>query len=256
VAQGFDPAIAIRRPEGLGHFGSDRGEHKMLRHAWTRGPVIGVIVVALGLSGVVNAAPGASLLADAAMKGDADTVRTLLKQAVDVNAAQGDGMTALHWAAMKNDAELAQMLLYAGANVRATTRIGGYTPLILAAREGYSAVMERLLKSGADANGKTMNGATALMLASQSGSIDAVSRLLEAGADVNAKEPVRGLTAMMFAAASDRAPIVELLAKRGADVTATSAVIDLNVAGRTTPRLPASCSAIPRRRRRLAVRRR
>ena len=38
-------------------------------------------------------------------------------------------MTALHWAAMKNDAELAQMLLYAGANVRATTRIGAYTPL-------------------------------------------------------------------------------------------------------------------------------
>ena len=56
----------------------------------------------------------------------------LLKQGADVNAAQGDGMTALHWAAMNGDAELAQMLLYAGANVKATTRLGGYTPLILA----------------------------------------------------------------------------------------------------------------------------
>ena len=102
-------------------------------------------IAALGLSVFVTAAPGGSSIADAAMHGDRDTVRALLKQAADVNAPQGDGMTALHWAAMKNDAGLAETLLYAGANVRATTRIGGYTPLILAAREGYSVVMEPLL---------------------------------------------------------------------------------------------------------------
>jgi ankyrin repeat protein len=50
-------------------------------------------------------------VADAAMHGDKGTVRDLLKQAVDVNAAQGDGMTALHWAALNGDAELAQTLL-------------------------------------------------------------------------------------------------------------------------------------------------
>src|SRR6185295_14892312 len=130
---------------------------------------------------------------------------SLLKQAVDVNAPQGDGMTALHWAAMKNDADLAQTLLYAGANLRATTRIGSYTPLILAAREGYAVVMEPLLAAGADVNAKTSNGTTAVMLAAQSGSADAVTRLIDGGADVNAKEPVRGLTPIMFAAASDRA---------------------------------------------------
>src|SRR3989441_12221953 len=78
-------------------------------------------------------------VADAAMQGNRDAVQALLKQAADVNAAQGDGMTALHWAAMKNDADLAQMLLYAGANVRATTRIGSYTPLLLAAKTGGAA---------------------------------------------------------------------------------------------------------------------
>ena len=77
-------------------------------------------------------------------------MRALLKQAADVNGAQGDGMTALHWAAMKDDADLAQLLLYAGANVRATTRIGAYTPLVLAAKKGSATVMAPLLKAGAD----------------------------------------------------------------------------------------------------------
>jgi len=94
-------------------------------------------------------------IADAAMRGDATAVKSLLGQHADVNAAQGDGMTALHWAAMKDDAELAQTLLFAGANVKATTRIGAYTPLILAARNGNATVMAPLLKSGADVNGPT-----------------------------------------------------------------------------------------------------
>jgi ankyrin repeat protein len=126
-------------------------------------------------------------VADAAMQGNKEGVRALLKQAADVNGAQGDGMTALHWAAMKDDADLAQLLLYAGANVRATTRIGAYTPLVLAARQGSATVMAPLLKAGADANAPTSNGTTPLMLASASGSVDAVRLLLDNGADVNAK---------------------------------------------------------------------
>src|SRR5216683_1646897 len=102
---------------------------------------------------------------------------------------------ATHWAAMNGDAELAQTLLYAGASVRATTRIGAYTPLILAAKNGGAAVMEPLLKAGADVNTQTSNGTTALMLAAASGSTGAVTLLMDRGADVNAKEPVRGLTA-------------------------------------------------------------
>src|SRR5471032_464735 len=117
---------------------------------------------AVSLSAFLHAAPSA-LVADAAMQGNRDAVRSLLKQAADVNAAQGDGMTALHWAAMKDDAELVQTLLFAGANVKATTRLGSYTPLILAARNGNATVMAPLLKSGADVNGPTSNGTTPLM---------------------------------------------------------------------------------------------
>jgi ankyrin repeat protein len=185
-----------------------------------------VTIGALGLSALLYAAPSAPL-ADAAMHGNKDAVRALLKQAADVNAAQGDGMTALHWAAMKGDADLAQTLLYAGANVKATTRIGAYTPLLLAAKNGNADVMAPLLKSGADVNDATANGTTSLMFAAASGHTDAVRALLDAGAHVNAREPVRGLNAAMFAAASDRADVLDLLAKHGADLKATSKVVDL-----------------------------
>src|SRR5439155_75060 len=77
-------------------------------------------VGALCVSVLLHAAP-ASPVADAAQRGDNGAVRALLKQAADVNAAQPDGMTALHWAATRDDGELAQMLLYAGADVKATT---------------------------------------------------------------------------------------------------------------------------------------
>ena len=182
---------------------------------------------AVSLSAFLHAAPSAAV-ADAAMQGNRDAVRSLLKQAADVNAAQGDGMTALHWAAMKDDAELVQTLLFAGANVRATTRIGAYTPLILAARSGSGSAIAPLLKSGADANTATANGTTALMLGAASGHADAVALLIEAGARVNEREPVRGLTAAMFAAASNRAAVLTLLAKHGVDLEATSKVTDLS----------------------------
>src|SRR5690349_23387474 len=41
----------------------------------------------------VKAAPSSSVVADAAQSGDKDAVRSLLKQAADVNASQADGMT-------------------------------------------------------------------------------------------------------------------------------------------------------------------
>src|SRR4029450_6740984 len=99
-----------------------------------RGSVV-VVAVVVGLSAMLRAA-GSAPVAEAAMKGDKAAVRALLKDGSDVNASQGDGMTALHWAARSGDRELAEMLLYAGANVKATTRLGGYTPLLMAAEQG------------------------------------------------------------------------------------------------------------------------
>src|ERR1700752_3608374 len=112
--------------------------------------LLGVLCVSVFL----HADEGGSPVADAAQAGDRAAVHALLKQAADVNAAQGDGMTALHWAAMKKDPQRAQPLLSASANLKATTRIGAYTPLLLAAQQGYTAVMEPLIKGGADVNAR------------------------------------------------------------------------------------------------------
>src|SRR6478609_1789573 len=142
-----------------------------------------VTVTALALLVSVGvAARTDSPVADAAARGDRDAVKSLLKQASDVNAAQGDGMTALHWAAMKGDAELAQMLIFAGANIKATTRLGAYTPLYLAAQQGHAKVIEALVAAGADAKSANANGTTALMVAAASGEVDAVRVLVDKGA--------------------------------------------------------------------------
>ena len=162
-----------------------------------------------------------------ASQGDRPGVSALLKQKVDVNVAQGDGMTALHWAALKDDVQMAKMLLDAGADVKAVTRVEALTPLWLAAHEGHAAMVELLLKSGSDSNSANNLGTTALMTASASGSADAVKALLDHGANVNAKETSHGQTALMFAASVDRDEVIRLLASHGADMNVTSTVTKL-----------------------------
>jgi uncharacterized protein len=192
------------------------------------------LMAVLCLSIALAAAPDdAAPVAAAAMRHDAAAVRTLLKDGKDVNAAQGDGMTPLHWAALHGDADMAAILLYAGANVRATTRLGGYTALHLAAQAGHVAAIGRLIAGGANPGAVTSTGATALMLASASGSADAVKALLEQTSDANASESANGETALMFAAALDRAEAVRELLAHGADPARTSKVVDL--AGITAP---------------------
>ena len=186
-----------------------------------------VLAGTLAVGASLRAWDASSAVADAAMARDRAAVRTLLQQGGDVSAAQGDGMTALHWAATYGDVELAEMLLYAGANARATTRLGAFTPLHVASRNGAADVVSRLVGAGADVEARTSTGDTPLMLAAASGSVEAVTALLDARADPNAKESAHEQTALMFAAARDRHEVVRVLLARGADGAATSKFTDL-----------------------------
>jgi len=176
---------------------------------------------------IVPAVPGDTRLPDAAQRGDAAAVRSLLKSA-NVNSAQGDGMTALHWAAYRNDSEIAQALIQAGANVKASTRLQGLTPIFIAAKGGYAGILDLLLKAGVDANSVNATGSTPLMLAAASGNTDAVKILLDRGASVNTKESTWGETPLMFASAFNRVEAVKMLLARGADATVATRVEKLD----------------------------
>jgi uncharacterized protein len=190
---------------------------------------LGRLVCALTLlfGAVPIASVGDAQLATAAQRGDAASVRALLQQGVDVNGAQGDGMTALHWAAGRGDADLAALLLKAGAKPAVETRIGRHTPLHVAAKGGHAGVVQLLVDAHADVTQPTSTGAQALHFAAASGSGEAVKILIAGGADVNARESQWGQTALMFAAASGRTEAVKVLLARGADPRATAKVVDL-----------------------------
>jgi ankyrin repeat protein len=148
-------------------------------------------------------------------------VLALLKQPAEVNAADADGTTPLHWAARADDFELSTRLVQAGANVKAANRYG-VTPLSLAAMNGNAKLAALLLKNGADANQVISRGQTVLMTAARAGKVDVVAALLEKGADVNARETQLGETALMWAASENHPDVVKALLAKGAEVDARS----------------------------------
>jgi len=169
----------------------------------------------LGSQSILAASP----LADALMEQDFATASALLAE-VDVNEAQGDGSTALHWAVYWEKPELVEQLLAKGADVSAATQIGA-TPLYLAAVNGNAALLQTLLAAGADAKATVLgNSETPLMFAARSGAVAAVQVLLDAGSDMEAKDDYRGATALLWAAEQNHADVVELLAARGANINA------------------------------------
>ena len=182
---------------------------------------------------MIAAVPAESPVADAAKRGDLEEIRNLLRDGADVNAAQGDGMTALHWAADRGDRAMTEVLVYAGAEVEAATRIGQYRPLHIAARNGRTEVVAALLEAGAQVDAVTNpSGSTPLHLAALSGSGDVVRTLLAAGADVNAREAEWQQTPLIFAASFNRLDAVDALLEGGADPNLAAESMDLQAIGR------------------------
>jgi ankyrin repeat protein len=172
----------------------------------------------IAVAGMAIAAERA-VVADAAERRDHAAVRTLLAKGADVNAAQVDGTTALHWATHYDDAEAVALLVKAGANVNAANRFG-VPPLVLASTNGNATVVRLLLEAGADANATMKGGETPLMLAARAGSVDAVRALLVRGAKHDRRE-LHGQTALMWAAAEGHTAVMRALIEAGADIHAT-----------------------------------
>ncbi|HYL39632.1 MAG TPA: ankyrin repeat domain-containing protein [Bryobacteraceae bacterium] len=171
---------------------------------------------------LLEADSGRPALVDAARNGDRDALRALLQKKVDVNAAEGDGATALHWASYRDDVESADLLIRTGAKVNLTNDLGA-TPLWAACQNGSAAMVGRLLAAGANPNAALLAGETPLMVAARSGYPDIVELLLGKGANVNA-HAARGQTALMWAVAQKHPEVVKVLLAHSADVHARSEV--------------------------------
>src|SRR6516165_7895166 len=120
---------------------------------------------------------------------------------------------------------MSDLLIRAGAQVSAANEAGA-TPLLLATMNGNAAMIEALIKAGADPNAPlTRSGDTALMMAARTGKIDAVRALADHGANVNAAESWGGTTALMWAVSERHPEVVKRLIERGANVNAKSKLV-------------------------------
>ena len=174
------------------------------------------LVPMLAIASLAAAGNDDVALVEAAEKGDALAVRTLLTKGADVNAPSPDGTTALHWAVHNDELDMANALVRAGANAGVANRYGA-TPLLLACTNGNASIVETLLRAGANPDAFSA-GETALMTAARTGSVDAVRVLLDYGADTHLKESLRGQTALMAAAAETHGAVVQMLVAHKADV--------------------------------------
>ena len=184
-------------------------------------------------------AEGADLrLVDAAKTKDWEAVGTLVRENVDVDTAQADGATALHWAAYWNERDTLEQLIGAGARVN-TENDYGATPLWVACANRHVGIVERLLEAGANANLGLRSGETLLMRCAHTGDAVAVRALLTHGADVHAREPSRGQTALMWAVANRHPDVARVLLESDAAVDArTTAVRQLRGTGERSTTSP------------------
>lgn len=160
-------------------------------------------------------------LVDAAESKSWTTVAKLVKQGVSVEQAHPDGMTALLWSVYHGNQKTVRLLIGEDSDVNAATRYQ-VTPLSLACQLGPAECVEQLLVAGADVSSTLPGGQTMLMTACRTGNADTVRHLLKHKAQINATER-RGQTALMWAAAEGHADVIDVLINAEADVKASTA---------------------------------
>jgi len=153
----------------------------------------------------------------AALVGNAERVKELLKKGANPNVQDEYGWTPLHEAAYKGHVDVVELLLEHGADPNIQSK-NGLTPLHEAAYKGHVDVVELLLEHGADPNIQNEYGDTPLHWAASEGPVDVVKLLLEHGANPNIQNK-DGWTPLHKAALLGRVDVVKLLLEHGADPT-------------------------------------
>ena len=188
-----------------------------------------------------------TLLHYAAKYNHAHLIDFLIESGIDVDSRSRNGWSALATASDNGDIETVEKLLNHKADIELPTINNKTTPLMAAAVNGHTKVVNRLIKAGADFERKNIDGHNPLWLAankshtktvkallnidtdhnqvffdaSSKGKFELVRTLIKSGIDVSARTK-KGSTAMHLAARYGHLDIVKLLQKNGADIHALS----------------------------------
>jgi len=93
--------------------------------------------------------------------------------------------------------------------------------LIQAAERGDAALVQQLLRDGADLNGRDGRGRTPIMAATHANKPAIVKLLIQAGADINLQDEIKD-NPFLYAGAEGRLEVLKLLIDAGADTRITN----------------------------------
>ena len=196
-----------------------------------------VVELLLKHNALINAQTqhGRTGLHEAVSQGHVHTVEKLLQLQADTRITDADGDTALSFAAYFERPEMIDMLIEHGGKDDVNSRNRNYsTPLHVASSRGHGAVIEKLLKHGADIEASDRDDDTPLIVACENNQIHAVKVLLDHSASVRATDRFKR-TALHGAAWQGNVECVELLLEAGSRVDATDddrcSALHLAVAG-------------------------
>lgn len=165
-------------------------------------------------SSEVSAEARVAMLSSAAFSGNADLVRDLIHQGVDINATDKDGgWTALMNGAARGHITVVQLLLAAGAEIDQEFP-ADTTALSEAAYWGRTEVVKLLISAGADINSTNSSGWTPIMKTLAWNSTEVLQILLDAGADASAQNE-DGKTVLAMATADGKTAIANILRQAG-----------------------------------------